>query len=268
MTRQALTASLKGWAQDFSATGAVGLFLGLLGPFGSFYNGPAWERVVYWLAMVWTGTLVYGLATRWAFARARSRATTFGLLVGLVIVLAAPFSFISWRLATFLWPLLARLPGLTPTLWYVEGLVITAPFVLVFSLLIERRRRAARALGPAPSPDLLGTTPAEVLCLQMEDHYVRVHTRAGSRLVLATLAQAMEAMGRTRGLQVHRSWWVAEKAVGGAEADGRNLKLRLINGLKAPVARSSVAAVRAAGWLDRPRASGERRLTASPDATS
>ncbi|CAN7580620.1 LytTR family transcriptional regulator DNA-binding domain-containing protein [Phenylobacterium sp. LjRoot225] len=86
----------------------------------------------------------------------------------------------------------------------------------------------------------------------MEDHYVRVHTAGGSRLVLATFAQAIAAMGRTPGLRVHRSWWVADKAVDRAEAEGRNLRLILTNGVSAPVARSSVAAVREAGWLQRP----------------
>lgn len=34
-------------------------------------------------------------------------------------------------------------------------------------------------------------------------------------------------------------------------SEGRNLRLILTNGLNAPVARASVAAVREAGWLDR-----------------
>ena len=83
----------------------------------------------------------------------------------------------------------------------------------------------------------------------MEDHYVRVHTDAGSRLVLATLTQAIAALGRQPGLRVHRSWWVASQAVAGVAADGRKLRLRLANGISAPVARSAVAAVRQAGWL-------------------
>jgi hypothetical protein len=124
---------------------------------------------------------------------------------------------------------------------------VTAVFALVWW---RRWSPAAERRPQAAAPGLLGASPAQVLCLQMEDHYVRVHTAAGSRLVLATLSQAVEALGRTRGLRVHRSWWVAEQAVAGAVADGRNLRLVLVNGLNAPVARSSVAAVREAGWLE------------------
>jgi hypothetical protein len=34
-----------------------------------------------------------------------------------------------------------------------------------------------------------------------------------------------------------------------AVAEGRNLRLQLVNGISAPVARSAVAMVREAGWL-------------------
>lgn len=44
---------------------------------------------------------------------------------------------------------------------------------------------------------------------------------------------------------------VAARAVVGAETEGRNLRLKLTDGLVTPVeARPSVAAVREAGWLD------------------
>jgi hypothetical protein len=81
--------------------------------------------------------------------------------------------------------------------------------------------------------------------------YVRVHTARGSSMVLATFAQAIAALGGSPGLRVHRLWWVAEAAVAGVAADGRNLRLVLTNGLAAPVARASVAAVRQAVWLER-----------------
>ena len=93
----------------------------------------------------------------------------------------------------------------------------------------------------------------------MEDHYVRVHAHAGSRLVQATLSQAIAALGGREGLQVHRSWWVASRAVVRAEAHGRNLRLRLANGVVAPVARSAVPTVRAAGWIREAPRSGDVR---------
>jgi DNA-binding LytR/AlgR family response regulator len=83
----------------------------------------------------------------------------------------------------------------------------------------------------------------------MEDHYVRIHTPTGSRLELMSMSQAIAALGGVEGRRVHRSWWVARAAVEAAEPDGRNWRLKLRGGLRAPVSRANVAPLRAAGWL-------------------
>lgn len=224
--------SLRGWATDVAVITLIGVFLGVLGPFGNFFNGPVWQRIPYWVGMAWCGTLVYGGALRLIVAQGWSRSQVWLALAVLVLVASAPFAAFSFRVASTIWPVLKRAPDLSPAVWYGEGVLTAAPQVALFYLLHQRRR-------------------AEVLCLSMEDHYVRVHTPTGSTLVLATLAQGITALNGAPGLQVHRSWWVAERAVVGAIAEGRNLRLRLTNGLTAPVARTSVAAVRAAGWLER-----------------
>ena len=95
-------------------------------------------------------------------------------------------------------------------------------------------------------PARLGRT---VLCLQMEDHYVRVHTPEGSALVLMSLSQAMAGLKDVDGAQTHRSWWVARAGVTGVVEDGRNMRLRLAGGLEAPVSRARVGALREEGWL-------------------
>ncbi|MNY73398.1 LytTr DNA-binding domain protein [compost metagenome] len=78
---------------------------------------------------------------------------------------------------------------------------------------------------------------------------MRVHTREGSSLVLMPMGQAIAAAGEVEGLRVHRSWWVARHAVQGVVKDGRNLRLRLISGQEAPIARAKVALLKTAGWL-------------------
>ncbi|MFZ4072446.1 MAG: LytTR family DNA-binding domain-containing protein [Caulobacterales bacterium] len=83
----------------------------------------------------------------------------------------------------------------------------------------------------------------------MEDHYVRVHRANASTLELASMRAAIVALGAREGLQTHRSWWVARDAVAGIQEDGRAATIRLTNGLTAPVARNTIAALRAAGWL-------------------
>ena len=71
----------------------------------------------------------------------------------------------------------------------------------------------------------------------------------GSRLETGPLARVTAGLGGVEGLQIHRSWWVARRAIVGVERDGRNLRLKLMDGQTAPVSRASVAKLRAAGWL-------------------
>jgi LytTr DNA-binding domain len=239
------------WTIDLAIGSACAIFLGLLGPFGSYLNGPAWQRVGFQLACFWPGILLYGSLIRVALRLRWTPAATWLLIVGMVVVVNAPVQIWVSFIARSLWPFLKFV---RPIDWYMEGLVATFPVVVGLTLLMQARLRDRRLAEEAddapPTPyGLLGAATSAVLCLQMEDHYVRVHTVGGSRLVLTTLSQAIAAMGETDGFQVHRSWWVARRAVVRAVAEGRNWRLQLANGITAPVARSAVATVRTAGWL-------------------
>jgi DNA-binding LytR/AlgR family response regulator len=88
-----------------------------------------------------------------------------------------------------------------------------------------------------------------LIALEMEDHYVRAHTMLGSDLILMRMRDAIAELAGVPGMQVHRSWWVAQAAVAAVERDGRNVRLELANGLRAPVSRERVAALREAGWI-------------------
>lgn len=90
----------------------------------------------------------------------------------------------------------------------------------------------------------------DLLALQMEDHYVRVHTALGSTLILLRLRDAVSELGEGAGLQVHRSWWVARDAVARIERDAGRMTLVLRNGLAVPVSKTWREAVRAARWGD------------------
>jgi hypothetical protein len=242
---------LKDWAVDLALATVGGAFLGLIGPFGSYFNGPAWQRAFFQIVCFWAGILMFGTVIRILMARQLKPLAFWGLLGLSILIIDAPFSFVVSRFAQALWP---RLHFPVSMEWYAQALITSTPVVVGYVFLHRWRKRqrslAQEAAGAPPSHEgLLGTDPARVLCLQMEDHYVRVHTAAGSRLVLATLSQAMAALKGAEGLQVHRSWWVASKAVERVEQHGRNLRLRLSNGVTAPVARSAVAQVRAAGWI-------------------
>lgn len=251
MTASTFRQSLRYWAIDLAVATVAGLFLGLIGPFGSYLNGPLWQTVAFQMCCFWIGTLIFGSVIRLLLRFALPTVWLVIVVIVVVALITLPFSMVVARLGTWIWPFLGR-NGMAE--WYVQGLITAEPVVLGLTFVIKNRMRreglADEAKATAPIRDgLLAASPADILCLQMEDHYVRVHVAAGSHLVLATLSQAIAALGEADGLQVHRSWWVARKAVAEAEVHGRNLRLRLTNGATAPVSRSSVAILRAANWI-------------------
>ncbi|MEO0872556.1 MAG: LytTR family DNA-binding domain-containing protein, partial [Pseudomonadota bacterium] len=107
-------------------------------------------------------------------------------------------------------------------------------------------------VAPQSNP-LLDALPAalgsDVIALEMEDHYVRVHTALGSELVLMRLRDAMVHVTDIEGRQTHRSWWVARGAVEDVVREGRNVRLRLARGIEAPVSRAQVSELKEAGWI-------------------
>lgn len=236
-------------ATGFAIATAVGLTLGAMGPFGSYLNGSLPVRLAYWVVCLWSGWLVLGVSlpilARWARAW---RISVWLWAPPAVAALTLVPAVISRTLAINVWPIVARVGWLE---WYGECLIISALATVGF--LWTTRSRAAGA-GPDPLsadprdrlPPRLGRT---VLCLQMEDHYVRVHTTQGSTLVLMSLSQAMTGLNSVEGVQTHRSWWVARAAIVGVVEDGRKLRLRLQGGLEAPVSRARVGYLREQGWL-------------------
>ena len=88
-----------------------------------------------------------------------------------------------------------------------------------------------------------------MICLENEDHYLRVHTRLGNAMILMRMRDAVVQLDETEGERVHRSWWVARHAVAGVVRQDRNLRLRLVDGREVPVARANIPALRAKGWL-------------------
>ena len=91
----------------------------------------------------------------------------------------------------------------------------------------------------------------DVLALQAEEHYVRVYSSDGAELVHYRFGNAVKEMPDELGLQVHRSWWVAESAVRSAKRGDRRWQLTLVTDVDVPVSDSYVKAVRERGWLKR-----------------
>jgi len=238
---------LRWWAQALTFAAVSGVALGVLGPFGSFLNGNIVLRIFSWAGNLLAGTVILGVivpaVTQLALRLKLPR--LLGVAVG-VLVATAPAAIFSDLYGHWLWPY--AIDRVRPEDWFGQALIIEVAMLVLWGLVMLARE----ALQPLPQPPQaephVTDMVSPVLCLQMEDHYVRIHRASGSRLELMTMAEAIARHG-AGGLRVHRSWWVADRAVAVAVLEGRNWRLRLSNGLNVPVARASVADARARGWI-------------------
>jgi hypothetical protein len=85
-----------------------------------------------------------------------------------------------------------------------------------------------------------------LLALKADGHYLQVYTDAGSDLILYRLSDALLELSGDDGVQVHRSWWVAQRALA---IERHRDRLVLVNGVEVPVSRSFRIVARQRGWL-------------------
>jgi hypothetical protein len=228
----------------------IGVVLAAMGPFGSYMNGGAAQRAGYWIAAMLLGLVLYGTAFRTvlAFARPGSR-IWWPALIGAALLSSIPQSLATRAAAFWLWPELAHLRLPWP-LWFAQTTMVGLVAMVGLAFVLQRS-------SPAPEGSPTSTRPVhtdipslgrEVLALQMEDHYVRVHRPHGSDLILMPLGRAIKR-AEAEGLRTHRSWWVARHAVVRVEKSERSMRLHLSNGVIAPVSRSSIIHLKTAGWI-------------------
>jgi hypothetical protein len=107
----------------------------------------------------------------------------------------------------------------------------------------------AETIPAAFPPALLSRLPAgigsDIIALETEDHYLRVHAARGSALILMRMADAVAMLDPQLGAQVHRRWWVAQAAVADVRTEGQKLSLYLIDNTLVPVGRTFAAAAKA-----------------------
>lgn len=248
---------------DLAAMTAIGVFLAIIGPFGSI-AAPLSERLVTWLGFAWLGYACYRPMQAVANWGERALALPrWGMVIAACPLATVPMTFAVLGvngLASGGW----RWPGLELFVeTYLYVLVIGGAVTVLFNLVQSREPEPVAVPPTAPRPvppptpvmpnPLLDQLPAElgsdIVALEMEDHYVRVHTALGSALVLMRMRDAVALLGEIEGMQVHRSWWVARGAVEDVLREGRNVRLRLARGIEAPVARAKVAELRDARWI-------------------
>ena len=231
---------------------AIGAALGWIGPFGTHDMMPAPQRLLYWMICI----PVIGLFVRFAMRTVIGKSWPLPLRIAAGSVLAGfPASFIVLLLhGLFVGAMNFDAGGLAEvylTVTIVIGLA-AYPLVLLAAARAAETPEAAPESPPASSPFLRripARLGADLLWLSAEDHYIRVTTPLGSDLILCRLSDAIAELGGEAGQRVHRSHWVARRAVDAIERRDGKTVLRLTNGETVPVSQSYVPSLKAAGWL-------------------
>lgn len=232
----------------------AGLFLAFSGAFGSGF-APLWLRLVYWVPLIILGGFWSHLSSflldRWFDIDARPWLGT--LLLSLIM--SVPITLMVWITTRLMFQ--QRLPEISDlSQFFVPVLVITLPLCAINVFLGK-----AQPLETHAVPETVTASPVrfldrlpprlrggDLLAVQAEDHYLRLHTDRGSDLILMRLSDAVSELDGLEGAQTHRSWWVAKSAVVKvARGDGR-ATLTLSNGLDVPVSRRYARTLRTDGW--------------------
>ena len=237
------------WRAPLSAV-AFGLLLGVTGPFGSQQAYPTAVKYTVWMIISLAGFGAAVAADR-VLPPAHPGRRTWPRLLAVAAASAVPMTFfVAWTFGV------AR-PGRSYSPLQILGLF---PYVALVQLLIARiiaptaaDSAAANREQPVAPPqypqELLMKLPValrrDIIALEAEDHYVRVHTLHGSALILMRLADATAMIDPRLGLRVHRSWWVAKDGVAVAAKSGRTI-VRLANGAEVPISRAYLPTARTA----------------------
>ncbi|MBC2834536.1 LytTR family DNA-binding domain-containing protein [Paragemmobacter straminiformis] len=128
--------------------------------------------------------------------------------------------------------------------------VMTEVFIQLVAWLLMDRILAE--LRDRPEGAVIGDTPraandmldagvrdfpmAEILHLEARGNYVAIHTDSGVTEVPGPFSALIEQMPDTIGLRIHRSHWVARRAIVRSRKQGRDLLVDLVHGGTAPVA--------------------------------
>lgn len=243
------------WAPDLDAFKTTLLFLGCGVPLwlfmGALAHGvlplcrvlgirPYWALIPPWVASVPAGyfdvILFIHAFGRWFPGLDRLLVDTTTMVGGFWTYVASPKSLLMlplWLLAQFVYERATR------DILFFAGWIAPAPAA-------EERGGAAES-APQASTFLLKVRPeirGRILALEAQEHYVKVHADPGEDFILYRFGDAVaEVSRRIEGLQVHRSYWVAQDAVTAVTQAGKTYRLTLRNGLEVPVSLSYRGAI-------------------------
>lgn len=205
-------------------------------------------RISYWTLIVFTtygiGVFCYTMAARW-HGTSRRHTVIAASVAGIGIAI--------WTTGLNMY----AIPNF-PTTLSARGAVFATSFIIAFVLALAfyfllPSRGDAPEMADKRTIALLDRLPFDkrgaVISLHAEDHYVRVETVKGSELILMRLADAIQLAQPAKGVQVHRSHWVALDQVAGYDKTDGTWSVILSDGRRVPVSRGYRADAITAGII-------------------
>ncbi len=229
----------------------IGAFLTVIRPYNATGSLPLWGTFLFWAGLIALGSLA-GELTLFLLRRSFPAMPILAMLAVVSVTTAIAVFAVILALEPLVFgnvlPL-SYLPRLFGLVWVIAAAMTAVGYMLERSVLAPPPEPVE---GASPAETFLSRLPvkyrtAELYAVSAEDHYLRVHTSFGEELILMRLADAMRELTGAGGLQVHRSWWVSKAAVRDTNRQNGKLSLILASGTQAPVSRTFLPEVKAAG---------------------
>lgn len=236
----------------------VGLLLGFAGPFGSYPVFPAPTRYAFWLGLTVAGVAI-ALAADAILPAARRRSNALRAAAQ-ALLSSVPMTFVVAWTMSFIQTGRTYTPSqLFALFWGVAAVQLLIVFVISLAkpknahegslnqeLSVSASTTQLKTLAFPPA--LLGKLPPnigrDIIALETEDHYLRVHTGGGNGLILMRMADAVALLDPQLGAQVHRRWWVSQSCVKGVHTDRQKTFIILQSDMRVPVGRTFVPGVK------------------------
>jgi len=234
---------------DVALWAAIGVVMAFLGPFGSAERSLG-ERLVYWLACMVGGGLI-GIAIDTPIRRLLPQ--FWPRLISVSVLMTPPVTLLVGLVNHWLAGM--RLTaGNVATPWFQVFIVCFAAMTLRQLVWAEPPTTPEPAKDEDPVSAFRQRLSAkrrasEIIAVEAEDHYLRVHTDAGEELITARFGDALAELAAAPGFRTHRSWWVAADAIEDVRWLRGRGEARLKCGMVVPISRSQAGPLKAAGWF-------------------
>ncbi len=234
---------------------AIGLLMGILGPYESSHGISVAARYRYWLICIVGGGAI-GIALDEGLGR---RLTLLPARIALVSLAMTPFVTVFVNLVNdAMFDQWMPSNGILLLGWRVFAICLPVMAVRAMTWRAPRTVIETRTVVAPPLPEAEAAfrtrlsakrRGARLLAIEAEDHYLRVHTDAGEELLTLRFADALAELAGAHGFKTHRSWWIAANAIETVQWRRGAGEARMAGGLVVPISRGQAPLLKDAGWF-------------------